>query len=120
MIKVINVRFNLDKPSHRTAYEFLKSAEGSYTENVVSALLTFADNEKFGKKLIEEFREMLENHFSANPQIAPNASTGENTLSEKSAEPVKVDLSEIDFSLPKEDEEFSESDKYVDDDFLDM
>ena len=48
-IKNVKVRFNLDKENDRKAYEYLQSAEVSYSKAVISAICGFMDlSERMG------------------------------------------------------------------------
>lgn len=40
-IKNVKIRFNLDKENHRKAYDYLQSAEKSYSKAVISAICAF-------------------------------------------------------------------------------
>ena len=42
-IKNVKIRFNLDKENDRRAYEYLQSAEKSYSKAVISAICGFMD-----------------------------------------------------------------------------
>jgi len=42
-IKNVKIRFNLDKENDRRAYEYLQSAEVSYSKAVISAICGFMD-----------------------------------------------------------------------------
>ena len=63
-IKNVKIRFNLDKENDRRAYEYLQSAEKSYSKAVISAICGFMDlSEKaatedvFLEKVISTIRE---------------------------------------------------------------
>ena len=63
-VKNVKIRFNLDKENDRRAYEYLQSAEKSYSKAVISAICGFMDlSEKaatedvFLEKVISTIRE---------------------------------------------------------------
>ena len=42
-VKNVKIRFNLDKENDRRAYDYLQSAEKSYSKAVISAICGFMD-----------------------------------------------------------------------------
>ena len=70
-IKNLKIRFNLDKENDRKAYEYLQSAEHSYSKAVISAICEYlelsertATEEAFLEKIITTIKEELS---KANP-----------------------------------------------------
>ena len=63
-IKNLKIRFNLDKENDRKAYEYLHSAEKSYSKAVISAICEYmnlsqrlATEEAFRERIIATIRE---------------------------------------------------------------
>ena len=63
-IKNLKIRFNLDKENDRKAYEYLQSAEKSYSKAVISAICEYMDlserlatEEAFRERIIATIRE---------------------------------------------------------------
>ncbi len=59
MINTTNLRLNLDKPDHRKAYDILKSSDMSYTKTIVTALISFSENEENRKTLFDGIRKIV-------------------------------------------------------------
>ena len=59
MIKTTNLRLNLDKHDHRKAYDILKSSDMSYTKTIVTALISFSENEENRKTLFDGIRKIV-------------------------------------------------------------
>lgn len=67
-VKNVKIRFNLDKENDRRAYEYLQSAEKSYSKAVISAICGFMDLSKkaasedaFLERVITTIREEIAN-----------------------------------------------------------
>ena len=63
-VKNVKIRFNLDKENDRRAYDYLQSAEKSYSKAVISAICGFielsertADEDAFLDRVIATIRE---------------------------------------------------------------
>ena len=63
-VKNVKIRFNLDKENDRRAYDYLQSAEKSYSKAVISAICGFvelsertASEEAFLERVISTIRE---------------------------------------------------------------
>lgn len=63
-VKNVKIRFNLDKENDRRAYDYLQSAEKSYSKAVISAICGFMDlsertasEDVFLERLISTIRE---------------------------------------------------------------
>ena len=63
-IKNLKIRFNLDKENDRKAYEYLQSADHSYSKAVISAICEYMDlsqrlatEEAFRERIIATIRE---------------------------------------------------------------
>lgn len=52
MINTTNLRLDPDKPDHRKAYDILKSSDMSYTKTIVTALISFSENEENRKRFL--------------------------------------------------------------------
>ena len=59
MIKTTNLRLDPDKPDHRKAYDILKSSDMSYTKTIVTALISFSENEENRKTLFDGIRKIV-------------------------------------------------------------
>ena len=59
MIKTTNLRLYPDKPDHRKAYDILKSSDMSYTKTIVTALISFSENEENRKTLFDGIRKIV-------------------------------------------------------------
>lgn len=71
MIKNVKIRFNLDKENDRKAYDYLQSAEKSYSKAVISAICEYlglseriANEDAFLERVIATIKEEL---AKANP-----------------------------------------------------
>ena len=60
-VKTICVRFNLGKPIHKKAYEFLKSQSEfpSYSSAIATAVADFFDNQERENRLVEKIKSAL-------------------------------------------------------------
>ena len=65
-VKNVKIRFNLDKENDRRAYDYLQSAEKSYSKAVISAICGFielsertADEDDFLERVISTIREEM-------------------------------------------------------------
>lgn len=65
-IKNVKIRFNLDKENDRKAYDYLQSAEKSYSKAVISAICGFmelsertASEDAFLERIISTIREEI-------------------------------------------------------------
>ena len=120
MIKTTNLRLNLDKPDHRKAYDILKSSDMSYSNTIVSALISFSENEENRKTLLDGIRKIVREeigtvfHNVDSEQIAVSA---EITNPEKTAD---KENQKNDDSENSADSDFDENEDFVDDDFLEM
>ncbi len=109
MVKTTNLRLNLDKPDHRTAYEILQNSEMSHTKTIIAALLSFSENEENRKHLFDGIREIVREEINAVFEKsvisakAPKSKNAKNDNSENIA-----------------DADYDENEDYVDDDFLNM
>lgn len=120
MIKTTNLRLNLDKPDHRKAYDILKSSEMSYSNTIVSALISFSENEKNRKTLLDGIREIvreelctvLQNVDSEQIAVSADISNSENTADKE--------IPKNENSENTDDTDFDENEEFVDDDFLEM
>ena len=63
-VKIVKIRFNLDKENDRRAYDYLQSAEESYSKAVISTICGFielsertAAEDAFLKRVISTIRE---------------------------------------------------------------
>lgn len=120
MIKTTNLRLNLDKPDHRKAYDILKSSDMSYTKTIVTALISFSENEENRKTLFDGIRKIVreeigivcKNSDSELESISAEISNSENTANK---EILKNDDSEN-----YDEADFDENEDFVDDDFLEM
>ena len=120
MVKTTNLRLNLDKPDHRTAYEILRNSEMSHTKTIVAALLSFSENEENRKHLFDGIREIVREEISA---VFENAYIVQESVSEKSvisAKAPKSKNSKNDYFENTADADYDENEDYVDDDFLNM
>ena len=120
MVKTTNLRLNLDKPDHRTAYEILQNSDKSYSKTIVAALLSFSENEENRKHLFDGIREIVREEISA---VFENADIVQDNVSEKSvnhAETLKSENAKNDNSENTTDADYDENEDYVDDDFLNM
>ena len=120
MVKTTNLRLNLDKPDHRTAYEILRNSEMSHTKTIVAALLSFSENEENRKHLFDGIREIVREEISA---VFENADIVQESVFEKSVISAKAPKSENSKNYYFEntaDADYDENEDYVDDDFLNM
>ena len=78
-IKTICVRFNLDKPIHKRAYDYLQLQTdfASNSPAIATALVDYFDWHKRENRLIEKFGSMLDNRSTSvvtavTPTVAEN------------------------------------------------
>ena len=90
-IKTMCVRFNLDKPLHRKAFDFLQEqSQFSNTQAVVVALIDYFENQEREDRLVEKIVQRLSG-------VAPISAP---IISEKASQhPSEVDVSDIDFDF---------------------
>ena len=120
MVKTTNLRLNLDKPDHRTAYEILQNSDNSYSKTIVAALLSFSENEENRKHLFDGIREIVREEMS---EVFENADIVQESIFEKSVISAKAPKSKNakkDNSENIADADYDENEDYVDDDFLNM
>lgn len=120
MINTTNLRLVPDKPDHRKAYDILKSSDMSYTKTIVTALISFSENEENRKTLFDGIKKIVReeigtvNRNVASEQIVVSA---EITNSEHTAD---NEILKNDDYENTADSDFDENEEYVDDDFLNM
>lgn len=120
MIKTTNLRLNLDKPDHRKAYDILKSSDMSYTKTIVTALISFSENEENRKTLFDGIREIVREEIGTvfqNEDYEQEVISAEITNSENAAD---KEIPKNDDSENNADSDFDENEEFVDDDFLNM
>lgn len=120
MIKTTNLRLYPDKPDHRKAYNILKSSDMSYTKTIVTALISFSENEENRKTLFDGIRKIVREEIGTvnrnvdSEQIAVSA---EITNSEHAADKENAKNHN---SANTAESDFDENEEFVDDDFLEM
>jgi predicted nucleic acid-binding protein len=74
VVKNVSVRFYLDKPLHKKAYEFLKNQSDFPTISaaVINAVIDFYDKQESENRLVEKIANRLSG-FSASPPILETA-----------------------------------------------
>ena len=117
MVKITNLRLNIDKPNHRKAYEILQNSEMSHTKTIVAALLSFSENEENRKHLFDGIREIVREEIRV---VFENAYIVQESISEKSVISAKAPESENSKNDNTADADYDENEDYVDDDFLNM
>ena len=120
MIKTTNLRLDLDKPDHRKAYDILKSSEMSYSNTIVAALISFSENEKNRKTLLDGIMKIVREEIGTvckNSDFEQAAVSAEITNFENSAD---KEIPKNDDSENTYDSDFDENEDFVDDDFLEM
>lgn len=120
MIKTTNLRLNLDKPDHRKAYDILKSSEMSYSNTIVSALISFSGNEENRKTLLDGIRKIVREELDTvfqNVYSEQTSNLSEISISENIAQ---EEIQKNADSLNTDDSDFDENEDFVDDDFLEM
>lgn len=120
MIKTTNLRLNLDKPDHRKAYNILKSSDMSYSNTIVAALISFSENEKYRKTLLDGIRKIVREEIDTifqNVDSEQTSNLSEISISENIAQ---EEIPKNDNSDNTADSDFDENEDFVDDDFLEM
>lgn len=120
MIKTTNLRLNLDKPDHRKAYDILTSSDMSYTKTIVTALISFSENEENRKTLFDGIRKIVREEIGT---VCKNSDFEQEVVSAEISNPGNAADKEIlknDNSENTDDSDFDENEKFVDDDFLEM
>ena len=120
MIKTTNLRLNLDKPNHRKAYDILKSSDMSYSNTIVTALISFLGNEKNWKTPFGGIRKIVKEEIGTvfqNEDYEQEVISAEITNSENAAD---KEIPKNDDSENNADSDFDENVEFVDDDFLNM
>ena len=120
MIKTTNLRLYPDKPDHRKAYDILKSSDMSYTKTIVTALISFSENEENRKTLFDGIRKIVREEIGSvckNSNFEQEYVSVEITNSENAAD---KEIPKNDDSENNADSDFDENEEFVDDDFLNM
>ena len=120
MIKTTNLRLNLDKPDHRKAYDILTSSDMSYTKTIVTALISFSENEENRKTLFDGIRKIVREEIGT---VCKNSDFEQEVVSAEISNPGNAADKEIlknDNSENSADSDFDENEEFVDDDFLEM
>ena len=90
-IKAVYVRFNLDKPLHKKAYDLLQSqSEFSNSQAAINAILDYYDNQIHEDRLVEKIANRLSGFAPTSP---PTVS--KNTVCESE----EISIDEIDFDF---------------------
>jgi len=86
-IKNICVRFNLNKPLHKKAYEFLKNQSDSLSnsQTIIAAVVDYFESQERENRLVEKITSSLEKSFSGLVTVANHTpsvivSVNENTV----------------------------------------
>ena len=120
MIKTTNLRLNLDKPDHRKAYDILKSSDMSYSNTIVAALISFSENDKNRKTLLDGIRKIVREEIGTvckNSTFEQEDVSAEITNSENTA---NKEILKNDDSENSDEADFDENEDFADDDFLEM
>ena len=69
MVKSVCVRFYLDKPLHRKAYESLQSQSESKSRIIITAINDYFDNQERENRLVEKIASRLSG-FAISPSVS--------------------------------------------------